>query len=307
MAEQSDVLVVDDEPLQVRALCAALRERGYSVVEATSSDQAKEVLEQTQFRLVVLDREIFSPTRREDGLDLCRYIRQQGIPSCVIFYTKLVSPAEHRQGWAAGADDYIEKTWSVDVAIARCEAHLSRSLVRQNDSQIKRFREDRIPAGRELIVDEIALVVARAEDYSLVNKGRLGKTSLDWEDREKYRKLKMTDLDLAVFFYLFERRGEWVSEPTLLKDVWSYSDMRIKALEDNPDSKTGLVHTTVARIRRKIDTRLPAEPGDDRGFQNIHPWAYIATSREGDQTVVSYQFSGEAGELVERAAMASMD
>jgi DNA-binding response OmpR family regulator len=286
------VLVVDDEPLQVRPLCQGLRAIGGEVVEMTSLDSARDVIKERQFDLFVLDRELRTPLGVDDGLDLCREIRDSGHPARIVIYTNLASATEHREGWAAGADDYIEKTWAAEIAIARCQAHLSRTMRESPTGDIKRYAIDGLPDNRHLVVDERAIVVARAEDFDLVRKGGLVKLHLDYEDRERLRKTKMTDLDLAVFFHLYRNQDEWVSEYDLLREVWAYSELRLKEMASNPDANSGLVHTTIARIRRKIDTRMSDAHDLKKDFHDRGNWAYIATSSHAGQEVVSYKFIG---------------
>lgn len=291
------VLVVDDEPLQARPLCAGLRNSGIDVTEVTSLSDARSVLETYSFHLIVIDRQLRTPTGIEEGLDLCREIRAAGLSSRIVIFTNLASAAEHREGWAAGADDYIEKTWAAEVAIARCEAHLARISVEHTSGSVRQFAVDGLEPGRHLVVDERAAIVARAEDFDLVRGGGLRKPHLDYDEREHFKKAKMTDLDLAVFFHLYLHRNKWISEYDLLREVWAYSDLRLAELASNPDSNSGLVHTTIARIRRKIDTRLSGGQGQKSGFNDRGSWAYIATSNHEGQESVSYRFNAGDSEV----------
>lgn len=297
------VLVVDDQPAQTRPLCAALRARTWRVTEVASLEAARQALAGEVFSLVVLDRELHVGAGKQDGMDLCREIRSLGIPSRVVFYTNLVSPAEHRAGWTAGADDYIEKAWSIDVAMARCEAHLTRGPQPSSVGGVgvKRFIHPQLSPGQHLIVDENTLTVARAEDLGIVRQGGLNKLSLSADDRERYKRVKMTDLDLAVFFHLYARPDEWVSEQTLLRDVWAYSELRISRMMEDPDANSGLVQTTLARIRRKVDTRLDP-PEAKHSFDNRRPWAYVETSSASEQTFVGYRFNAASSRLAVGAA-----
>jgi hypothetical protein len=50
--------------------------------------------------------------------------------------------------------------------------------------------------------------------------------------------------------------------------------------------------TTIARIRRKIDTRMSDTRDLKKNFHDRGNWAYIATSSHAGQEVVSYKFIG---------------
>jgi DNA-binding response OmpR family regulator len=295
---EKSVLMVDDQPKQTHALRQGLSQRGCQVSEALDLKTARDYLSKQRFDLIILDREIFADNGLENGLDLCKEIRADGVSSRVVFYTNLVSPIDHREGWDAGADDYIEKTWPIDTALARCDAHLARSLF-QTSGGVKRIVHSHIPCERHLIIDESALIVARLDVFDLIRKGGIAKHTFDREHRELYKKYKMTDLDLAVFFYLYTRPDDWVTEEQLLLKVWAYSELRVKNMMEDPDSNSGLVHTTIARMRRKIDSRVELNSGAGEDGGTRRPWAYLETSSVGGQTLVSYRFKSANQSIVE--------
>lgn len=290
---KSKVLLVDDEPTQVAQLRDEIVALGHSVDTAESLQRARALLDENTYNLIVLDRELKTPVGTDDGLTLCTEIRAAGAAARIIFFTNLVSPTDHRLGWSVGADDYMEKAWPIEVTLARCEAHLSRPAIplrEQNSAKV--YDLPGLSEGRQLVVDVTSLVVARKEDFELIKHGGLIKPKLEHEVREHYKKVKMTDLDLAVFFHLYRHPDTWITEQDLLRDVWGYSQTRIDAMIANPDLNSGLVHTTISRMRRKIDTRLDRAKDPSVSVPNSRPWAFIATSHDEDQTFVSYKFSG---------------
>ena len=287
-----NILIVDDQPLQVQFLQTALKADGHNIDYAKDLKSARDFVSSKIYSLIILDREIVKDYGAEDGLHFCREFRDMGASSRIVFFTNLVSPSEHREGWAAGADDYIEKSWAPEVALARCRAHLSRVLPHAVDSgTLKVFTHPDIAEDRDLLIEEASLTVSRREDFELVRHGGLMKARLEYEERERYKKAKMTDIDLAVFFTLYKRPLEWFSEQDLLRQVWGYSEQRIEKMISDPDSNSGLVHTTVSRIRRKVDTRLERKATHHSRLDNIRPWAFIETSNDETQSSVSYRFN----------------
>jgi CheY-like chemotaxis protein len=72
-AGQVRVLVVDDQPPNVRLLQAILTPRGYDVLTASSGEEALATLEKDDMDLVLLD--IVMPGM--DGYEVCREIRER--------------------------------------------------------------------------------------------------------------------------------------------------------------------------------------------------------------------------------------
>jgi CheY-like chemotaxis protein len=99
------VLVVDDEPANVRLVQAYLKAEGFRVLEAYSGAEALEQVERGGVDLVLLD--IRMP--HMDGFEVCRRIRKN--PACarmpVVFLTAEFNDADSElQGLEAGADEY---------------------------------------------------------------------------------------------------------------------------------------------------------------------------------------------------------
>lgn len=292
------VLLVDDQPEQIAALKAGLLAQKCEVHTADTLERAR-AFDPHEFDLVVLDREIRTPAGVEDGLELCREMRAAGVAARIVFITNLVSSFEHREGWVAGADDYIEKSWPMGTVLARCAAHLERAPPRlAKHAGLVRYAHPAIDLRRALIVDESAVFVARQEDFSFMRQGAAKKRQLDGAARKRFGELKITSMDQALFFYLYARPNQWVTEEHLLRDVWGHSDLLIAAMLTNPDANGGQVPTGISRIRRKLDTRINAEgsPGG-RAFGGRGQWAFIETG-VADERGVSYRFAAECLDVV---------
>lgn len=115
------LLVVDDEPDVVRMLQGYFEMEGYDVVTARTGAEALEVAAGTPPDLVLLD--VNMPGL--DGFETCRRLRQ--VTSCpVVMLTARVEDADQLDGFAAGADDYVLKPFSLAVLGSRVRAHLAR-------------------------------------------------------------------------------------------------------------------------------------------------------------------------------------
>jgi two-component system sensor histidine kinase/response regulator len=123
------ILIVDDMPINIRALGEVLRSR-YDIIVATSGEQALLMAESDQPPdLILLDIEMPSM----DGRQVCRRLKSnektRHIP--VIFITGHDEVSEVMAGFESGAVDYISKPFNISVVQARVQTHLE--LKKQRD------------------------------------------------------------------------------------------------------------------------------------------------------------------------------
>ena len=104
------VLVADDEPSTLALVASHVRTKGYKVLEASDGDQAWQLAHEHLPDLVVLD--VMMP--KLDGFEACRAIKRDpdlsGTP--VILLSAKGRDIDQKQGYEAGADDYITKPFS---------------------------------------------------------------------------------------------------------------------------------------------------------------------------------------------------
>ena len=114
------VLVVDDDPITVRLVGAALTRDGYSVVSATTGEDALRQMRKYGVRLVVTDWEM----PEMDGLEFCRAVRsvEQDGYVYVILLTSHVSQEDVVRGLSAGADDFVTKPFNPAELLLRVRA-----------------------------------------------------------------------------------------------------------------------------------------------------------------------------------------
>ncbi len=117
------VLVVDDQPANVRVLISALEPHGYRIESAFNGADAIESIERRQPDIVLLD--VVMPSM--SGLEVCRRLRADprhaSLP--IVLVTALDPDTERVRGLEAGADDFLSKPINGPELIARV-----RSLVR---------------------------------------------------------------------------------------------------------------------------------------------------------------------------------
>jgi adenylate cyclase len=138
------VLVVDDQPPNIRLLDAILTPRGYDVRAAASGEEALKVIGRDDIDLVLLD--ILMPGM--DGYEVCRRIRQQAETAYLPVVMVTASGDEQKvKALEAGADDFLTKPINQSELLARV-ASLAR--IKQYQDTIKRQASELAAWNREL-------------------------------------------------------------------------------------------------------------------------------------------------------------
>ena len=147
----SRILIVDDEPVNLKVLENHLRLQGYVVEKASSGSQALEIIQRSKpFDLVILD--IMMP--KMSGYEVCQKIRQTYPPSSlpIVLLTAKNRVADLVEGFRAGANDYIPKPFSRDELLSRIRTHLNLCRIHQASGKFVPFEFLR-SIGRESITD----------------------------------------------------------------------------------------------------------------------------------------------------------
>lgn len=121
-AKNAEILIVDDNPTNIKVLSGMLRHHGYRVRIAPSGPFALKTLERNLPDLVVMD--ISMPEM--DGYEVCRQIKSTAkwasIP--VIFVSALTEMFDKVKAFQAGGADYITKPFSFEEVEARIDTHV---------------------------------------------------------------------------------------------------------------------------------------------------------------------------------------
>ena len=183
--QKARVLVVeDDDPIR-SALDVSLRSEGYEVRAEPDGTRLQQVADTFRPDLAVLDVRLpVGP----DGYAMARTLRASSdLP--VLFLTAADGLEDRLAGFAAGADDYLVKPFSMAELLVRVQALLRRagrlaSAVRQ--------------VG-DLVIDEGARVVMRAGN-----------------------KLDLTRTEYELLSILAQHLGQVMSKVQLLTHVWGF-------------------------------------------------------------------------------------
>lgn len=145
------ILVVDDEPINLRVLTNFLELQHYKVTQANDGLEALDLIERgIKFDVVILD--VMMP--RMSGYEVCQTLRHSFMPHQlpVVMLTAKNQSSDLVTGLEAGANDYLTKPFSKEELLARIKTHLR--LVKINEAY-GRFvpHEFLYFLGKESIVD----------------------------------------------------------------------------------------------------------------------------------------------------------
>jgi CheY-like chemotaxis protein len=129
------ILIVDDNPQNLKLARVLLVGEGYEVRTATDAEEALKTLESFAPRLILMDLQLPGM----DGLELTRRLKadpaRKGI--IVVAITAYAMKGDQEKALAAGCDDYIAKPIDTDGVPKLIAAHLRgspRSLGRRSES-----------------------------------------------------------------------------------------------------------------------------------------------------------------------------
>lgn len=145
------ILIVDDLVENIEVLKETLREE-YTILEATSGDQALQEAARSLPDLILLDA--IMPGM--DGFETCRRLKQtrklREIP--VIFVTGLTDIADEAKGFAAGGVDYITKPISPPIVSARVATHLR---LKSTETQLRDTLQKTLSGAVSLLMDLLTM------------------------------------------------------------------------------------------------------------------------------------------------------
>lgn len=177
------VLIVEDDEALSQFLRKSLAASHYEADVATDGERARELVEQQEYDLVILDLNL----PKADGLEVLRHIRARNTALPVVALTARREVEDRVKALDLGADDYIAKPFAFAELSARVRALLRRS---------------RQPVGQVLRVEDLEL--NRVER----RVSRSG-TQID-----------LTPKEIALLEYLMQNEGRCVTRTMIIENVW---------------------------------------------------------------------------------------
>lgn len=149
------ILVVDDQPINIKLLQRKLEREGYVVQTAYNGLECLEAVKTTPPDLILLD--VMMPEM--DGIEACQRLKEnedtKAIP--IIFITAKSSKEGKLEGLSAGGVDYITKPIDLDETLARVKTQLRlQEIFRANMDLQMRLADSRKTAAIGAITQGIA-------------------------------------------------------------------------------------------------------------------------------------------------------
>lgn len=213
MAENINILIVDDEDRIRRLLKMYLEREGYTVEEAENGQQAVDMAFEKDYHCIILD--IMMPEK--DGLEACEEIREKKTTP-IILLTAKGEEANRVQGFEIGADDYIVKPFSPREVVLRVKAILRRSLAMA-------------PVSNGSVSKDIVVFPHLTIDHDA------HRVTADGQE------VNLTPKEYELLYFLAKSPDKVFDREQLLKEVWHYDFFG--------DLRT--VDTHVKRLREKLN------------------------------------------------------
>lgn len=190
-AEETRVLVVEDELDFQSLMQTVLREAGYQVEVIDNGPDAINLLQMTPYDIILLDWNL--PGMQ--GIEVCRNIRRWSeIP--ILMVTSHTSMEELITALDSGADDYITKPFKTNELLARM-----RAVLRRKDSFIESER-DQISSGGILI---------NFDSQEVWSHGK---------------QVELTPTEFKMFAYLTRNEGQVLTYDQLLDHLYGPDEAR---------------------------------------------------------------------------------
>lgn len=159
---QKQILIVDDNPENLRLLSAMLKARGFRVRPVATGAAALRAAAVDAPDLVLLD--VTMPGM--DGFSVCRELKKMAslkdVP--VLFISALTDSDSKLKAFHAGGVDYVTKPFQIDEVHARVHTHLRLAELQHEHERNARELQQRVDAQvKEISDSQIAAIVALAK------------------------------------------------------------------------------------------------------------------------------------------------
>lgn len=183
------VLVVEDESSIRKFLSINLNREGFEVLEASSGEEALDIIKRVEPRVVVLD--VMLPGI--DGFEVCQSIRKAVPNIVIIMLTAKSQDMDKIMGLELGADDYMVKPFNPLEVIARIRANL------------RKIDNAKGQLSKTLVIGEL---------------------ELDLEAQKFYKRgleIELTPIEFSLMRMFMENNNKAFSRDEILNIVWGKS------------------------------------------------------------------------------------
>jgi DNA-binding response OmpR family regulator len=185
------ILVVDDEPAQLRLVEQILSGSGYNIIKAGSGEEGLRLMYEGRPDLILLD--VLMPGI--DGWQTCRCIREASDVPVIMLTGKRTAEDDVVRGLECGADEYLTKP----VGNRELQARVRAALRRADKAASGNGRKKTTFSNNYLTVD--------ITERKVTVKGE---------------RLKLTPREFRLLALLVENTGRIMSHQQVLENVWGW-------------------------------------------------------------------------------------
>ena len=177
------ILVVDDDKNTRLLFKAVLQAENYTVFTADNGEAALEIMEREHIDLVVLD--VMMP--KMDGYEFTRTLRESNNNLPILMVSAKQLPADRKQGFLVGTDDYMTKPIDEEEMLLRIRALLRRA---------------RIVSERRIVLGRVTL------DYDSFTVSREGES------------IELPQKEFQLLYKLLSYPGKIFTRIQLMDEIW---------------------------------------------------------------------------------------
>lgn len=160
--EKGNLLVIEDDPLQRKLIKENLKQAGYAVYEASTGDEAQEILTDFPIDVAVVDYKLDGET----GIDVIQKILSQNPMITPIMVTAYGNVENAVEALKKGAYDYIVKPIDFKKFLLVIERALERQKLKKEVSLLQSSLEEKFSSKNFIFssseMNEVALLTAKA-------------------------------------------------------------------------------------------------------------------------------------------------
>lgn len=205
------VLIIEDDPTLNKNINEALTAENLNTECVFDGLLADRMLKKNNFDCIVMD--INLPGK--NGFDLCKDFRQYNMNTPVIMLTAFSELEDKVQGFDCGADDYLTKPFFMRELTLRVH-----SLIKRNKQNYSADTSKSILIADDITLNDIQKKVLR-----------------------QGKEISLTPREYQILLRLMEKKGEIVSKPDLIKEIWGSSF----------NANTNTIEVYVNFLRNKLD------------------------------------------------------
>ena len=206
------IMVVDDNENARKLAVSILKRNNYDTVEAADGQDALDELDKVHVDLIILD--VMMPNM--DVIEFTKILRSAGWETPILMITAKESQMDKKEGFLAGADDYLVKPYDEEEMLLRVAALLRRSKIAS---------EHKITVGSTVLDNNTMMVTTPKGSIALPQK------------------------EFKLLFQLLSYKGKIFTRRQLMDEIWDLDsetdertvDVHINRLRekfgDNPDFK----------------------------------------------------------------------